>query len=55
MFYFLMLSFHDVNAKNVTLPVDETNDSFQKQLAKRILRYWQSHSGTKVRNDQDKK
>lgn len=40
MFYFLMFRFHGVGTNNMTLPVDETNDSIQKQLAKKNLRYW---------------
>ena len=36
MFYFLMFRFNVVGAKNVTLPVDETNKSLQNQLQESI-------------------
>ena len=36
MFYFLMFRFNVAGAKNVTLPVDETNKSLQNQLKESI-------------------
>ena len=36
MFYFLMLRFNVAGAKNMTLPVDEINESLQKQLEESI-------------------
>ena len=36
MFYFLMFRFNVAGAKNVTLPVDETNKSLQNQLQESI-------------------
>ena len=36
MFYFLMFRFNVAGAKNMTLPVDETNKSLQNQLKESI-------------------
>ena len=36
MFYFLMFRSNVVGAKIVTLPVDETNESLQKQLTQSV-------------------
>ena len=36
MFYFLMFRFNVAGGKNLTLPVDETNESIQNQLRKSI-------------------
>ena len=36
LFYFLMFRFNVAGAKNVTLPVDETNKSLQNQLKESI-------------------
>ena len=36
MFHFLMFRFNVAGAKNVTLPVDETNKSLQNQLKESI-------------------
>ena len=60
MFYFLMLRFSVASAKNVTQPVEETNESLQKQLKESIekgtyiigdLIVPQSFEMTKIRNN----